>query len=340
MRTSRILIIGAFAAAAAAGAYAYVRHAERYPSTDDAYLDADVVHVAAQVPGPVIDVATSNQAHVRKGDLLFAVDPQPYRLAVQEAEAQLALARQQVAEDAAAVDSAQADLHNREVLLQNARLKLQRSHQLARKAYLSKQSADDAEAAYRSAEAMVNLAQAQLNEARKRLGTAGERNQRVRQAQAALGRAQWNLDHARVQAACNGHIAQLTLQRGDTVSVGAPLFVLVCDDTYTVTANYKETEIAKIHPDQPVDVTVDMYPGVHFKGKVESINPASGVAFSLLPPQNATGNWVKVTQRVPVKIRLLDPGHAHPLRVGTSAVVTIDTTAHPDQDQTANRIRE
>ncbi len=328
MRTVKIVIAVAAVAALGAGAYAYIQHSERYPSTDDAYISADTVRVAAQVSGPVTKVYVVNQQHVHQGDPLFRIDPRPYQLSVDQARARLELAKQSVAENEAAVASAEAEVHNQQVLLANADAKRRRTRQLLTKHYSSQQAADDADAAYRSAQANLKLAKAKLAEAQQRLGTPGERNQAVKEAQAALDQAQWNLDHTHVDAACSGTIAEKSLHQGDSVQQGAPLFVLVCDNTYTVYANFKETEIGRIAPGQPVDVTVDMYPGRHFHGTVASLNPASGVAFSLLPPQNATGNWVKVTQRVPIKIQLnsnsADP--APPLRVGTSAVVTVDTT--------------
>jgi len=328
MHTVKISIAVVAAAILGAGAYAYIQHAERYPSTDDAYINADVVHVAAQVSGPVTEVYVANQQHVSRDDALFTIDPEPYRLSVDQARARLELAKQGVAENEAAVASAEAEVHNQQVLLNNAQAKRRRNHELLAKHYSSQQSADDAEAGYRSAQATLKLAQAKLAEARQRLGTPGERNQAVQEAQAALKQAQWNLDHTRVTAACDGRVAEKSLHRGDSVAQGTPLFVLVCDNTYTVYANFKETEIGRISAGQPVDVTVDMYPDHHFHGRVESINAASGAAFSLLPPQNATGNWVKVTQRVPVKILITDSvaDPELPLRVGTSAVVTVDTT--------------
>ncbi len=324
----------------ATGIWLYIKHSERYPSTEDAYVSADTVHVAAQVPGPVTSVYVADQNSVHKGQRLFEIDAEPYRLAVQQNEARVTLAAQQVAEDEAAVTSAAADVNNREVLLKNAKQKLERAQALAHKHYTSTQAVDDAQAAYRSAQAVLNLSQAKLNEARKQLGTNGERNARIREAQAALGKAQWDLAHTKVNAACDGHIAEFNLHAGDTVATGQPLFVLICAHSYTVRANYKETDIAAIRPGQAADITIDMYPGRHFKGRVESINGASGVAFSLLPPQNATGNWVKVTQRVPVKIRISDSKHHLPLRVGTSAVVTIDTAAHTGHPESGKLARE
>jgi len=329
VRATKLIAVAAAAAVLGGGAYLYLHHAALYPSTDDAYLTANVVHVAPQVAGPVTDVDVRNQQYVTKGTLLYTINPTPYRLAVDAAAANLAHVRQTVAANVAAVASAEAAVHQREVELENARLKNKRAHQLKHNHYVSQQTIDDAEAAYRSAQAALALAKAQLSEAQQQLGQPGNRNEQVKEAQAKLSQAKWNLDHTKVYAACDGTTGQLELQPGDSVSTGNPDFVLICSHDYWVMANYKETDLSRIRVGQPVDISVDMYPGLHLKGKVQSLAGSSGVAFSMLPPENATGNWVKVTQRVPVKIRVLDPDPAHPLRVGTSAVVTINTTVHP-----------
>lgn len=145
-------------------------------------------------------------------------------------------------------------------------------------------------------------------------------------AKTALAKAELDLSYTRVVAPKNGKIANLTLRQGSMVEAGAPLFALVETDEWWVKANFKETELARIHRGQPASIELDMYPGHSFHGEVQSINPASGTAFSLLPPENATGNWVKVTQRFPVKVMIKNPDAAHPLRVGASSQVVIDTS--------------
>jgi membrane fusion protein (multidrug efflux system) len=312
------------------GFYGYHIYDARYPSTDNAYITANVVHVAPQVAGRVDKVLVANQQYVHAGDPLYAIDPEPFRLALEQARAHLKQTRQNVEHDAAAVTSAKAEVKRMEVLLQNATSRAKRSEALKTDNFVSKQAAEDAEAEQLAAQAALDVAKAKLNEARQQLGQPGDANQAVQEALAARKEAQWQLDNTRLNATCDGRIAELSLQPGDAVRDGQSNFVLICDHQFWINANFKETELSRIQPGQPVDISVDMYPGVNFKGRVVSINGASGVAFSLLPPQNATGNWVKITQRVPVKIRVgtLDP--AHPLRVGTSAQVQVDTTANPN----------
>lgn len=321
----RILLLGAVIAIGASAIFAYQAYSARHPSTDDAYVGAHVVRVAPRVSGRVAQLDVSDQQRVRKGAPLFTIDPEPFHFALQQAQAGLNLARRQVAEAEAAVSSAQAEVHHQKVLLENDRVKLRRARSLSKQEYMSHQAVDDAEADYKSAEANLRVAEARLEEARRQLGKPGEENDRVVKAKAALERARWELDNTRITAACDGQIDQLDLRPGTVVRADTPVFALICADRYWVDANYKETQLTRVRPGQSAAVTVDMYPGYRFRGVVESIGGATGSAFSLLPPENASGNWVKVTQRIPVRIRI-EPDSDHPLRVGASSVVTVDTT--------------
>ncbi|MGA7800356.1 MAG: HlyD family secretion protein [Gammaproteobacteria bacterium] len=327
-RSLRWTLVGIAAAAVGAGGYVYYRHTLRYPSTDDAYVAANVVTVSTQVTGRALTVPVSNQAQVKKGQLLLELDPRPFRYRLQEARAQLALAQQTVTADEAAVQAAGATVRDRKARLQNASTQYRRMKRLASK-HLQPQSAlDDARTTLDRARAALDLAKARLNQAQKTLGTPGQQNQRIRQARAHVQNARLDLDHARLRAPCSGQLAGVKLQPGDMVSAGAAQFALVCNNRYWVAANYKETDLTRIRPGQVARLSVDMYPDHTFHGIVESVNPASGTAFSLLPPENATGNWVKVTQRVPVRILVADASAEYPLRVQTSAEVSIDTGGH------------
>jgi membrane fusion protein (multidrug efflux system) len=332
----RLFALAAVIVTGALGIWGYQHYSNRYPSTEDAYITADVVRVAPRVSGRIDDLRVSNHQQVKKGDELFHIDPAPYQFAVEQAQAQLALAKRQVTQAEAAVTTAQAEVHNREVLLDNTRDTLNRLHGLAKKEYVSTQDVTDAEANYKSAQASLEVARARLEEARHQLGNPGDQNDRIVQARAQLDKARWDLDNTRVSAACSGQVSELDLQPGDLVSSGKDAFVLVCEHGYWVDANYKETQLERIHPGQSAEIKIDMYPGHVFHGTVENISPATGSVFSLLPPQNANGNWVKVTQRIPVHIRIDDPGEPFPLRVGSSTTVTIDTTTNASPDKLAN----
>jgi membrane fusion protein (multidrug efflux system) len=325
----KIIMIAAAILVGALGIWGYQSWSARYPSTDDAYIGANVVRVAPRVSGRVIAIDVVNQQQVQKGDVLFTIDPVPFQLELEQAKARLDQATRQVGQMQAAVSSARAELNHREVLFENAQAKARRAQQLAAKNYLSKQGLEDADAAYKGAAADLRSAKARLEEARRQLGTPGTKNDRVVEAQAALDHAKWELANTKVTAACSGQIGELGMQPGTVVRAYTDSFVLVCDSGYWVDANFKETDLQRIRAGQQATIKVDMYPGLHLKGTVESVSAAAGSAFSLLPPQNATGNWVKVTQRVPVRIRITNASPDHPLRVGTSASVTVNTVKPP-----------
>jgi len=328
VRTLKIAIVVVVVAAAALGGYLYWHHSVLYPGTDDAYVQANVVSVAPQVSGRIAGVLVQDQQRVKTDQVLFELDRTPFELAVEHDEAAVAQVRQDIAEREAAVTAAQAQLNNAQVELANAHTKAMRAAELRKKNFISAQAYDDSRAQELSAQAQVRLAQAQLLQARQALGQTGERNAELRAALALLDRAQWELGQTVLKASCDGRIAKLTLRPGDAVQAGVSPFRLVCDKQFWVDANFQETDLSRIRVGQPATIRVDMYPGHIFPGRVVSVGPAAGDAFSLLPPENATGNWVKVTQRVPVRVDVLgsDPPPA-PLRVGTSATVVVDTTS-------------
>ena len=326
MRPRHIALLIPVALGLAAAGYVYWRHGLIHPSTDDAYINANTVRVAPLVAGRVARVFIRNQQHVPRDAPLFEIEPDSYALALHEAEAKLALARQDAASAIGALRAAEADLRKQEVLLENAKTHAARIRGLVARGFLSHQSGDDADAAQRSAAAQVSLARAKVYEARMALGQAGEENNHVREAKAAVDQARLDLERTHIRASCDGYIAESSLRPGDAVKENTPVFALICDQEYWADANFKETELERIRPGQPAEIRVDMYPDRVFHGRVESIGGAAGTAFSLLPPQNATGNWVKVTQRVPVRVRVTEVDPKFPLRIGTSATVVVDTS--------------
>ena len=313
------------ALAVAGGGYWYYRHSLYHPSTNDAYVKATVIKVTPQVGGQVVNVPISDQDRVEAGQLLLQIDKTPFVLEVDAAEAGLALARQQVHAQDAAVVAAEATVSDRQAQLTNARIQYKRAKILAAKQAGSQAKLDDARAALDRAQAALSLARAKLHEAKVQRGESGDRNQQVRKAKAELDQAKLDLQHTSVKAPCTGQVSGVSLNAGDVVAPGRPEFSLVCSNRFWVYANYKETDLPRIRPGQKATISVDMYPNHTFHGIVESVNPASGTAFSLLPPENATGNWVKVTQRVPVRILVVDGSPDYPLRVQTSTEVTVDT---------------
>lgn len=325
----KIIMVAAAIIAGGAVIWGYYTWSQRYPSTEDAYIGANVVRVAPRVSGRVTAIDVVDQQQVKTGDVLYTIDPVPFKLELEQAKARLDQSTRLVTQMQAAVASARAEVNHREVLLENAAAKAKRAQQLAAKKYLSQQAVEDAEAAFKGAAADLRSAKARLDEAKRQLGTPGNKNDRVVEARAAMDHAQWELDNTKVVAACDGQIGELGLQPGTVVRADTDSFVLVCDSGYWVDANFKETDVQRIRAGQQADIKVDMYPGLHLTGVVESVSAAAGSAFSLLPPQNATGNWVKVTQRVPVRVRIENPNPSYPLRVGTSASVTVNTVKSP-----------
>ena len=280
------------------------------------------MNVAALVAGRVIAVHVKDNQHVHKGDALFDIDPEPYNIALSRAQADLALAMQSARQDNAEVSVARAQVAQTESDLTNARSNYARDQELVAKHFLSQQSLDDAQTHMQSLQAALEEARAKLAKALSAPEKTTERGD-VLKAEAAIAQAKLDLEHTHVTAEQDGQLSNLTLAAGSLVGVGTPLFALIDDNSFHIDANFKETELSGIHPGQDVDIQIDMYPGQHFKGVVESLSGGTGTAFSLLPAQNATGNWVKIAQRVPVRIKFAQTDADHPLRIGATATVSV-----------------
>lgn len=321
-RIKWILVAVVLIAAVSFGARYWIESGH-FVETDNAYVGANQVDIAAQVPGPVTQVLVRDQQAVHAGDALFTIDTRPYEIAVTKARAQLELARQGMSQESAGVASAQAVLAQRRAEETNARNNWLRNQQLMKSGFLSPQGAENARTLLQTAEAATKAAEASVAQARSALGRTGDDNAAVQAAVAALDQAQLDLERTQVKAPTDGVIANLTLRPGNTVMPGTPLFVIIASNEYWVDANFKETQLKDVRPGERVEIKTDMYPDHVFHGTVQSLSGGSGAAFSLLPPQNATGNWVKVTQRVPVRIKVEDPDPQHPLRIGTTATVKV-----------------
>jgi membrane fusion protein (multidrug efflux system) len=323
-RATRIAVASIVAAALAAGGAWAWRDAGRRVSTDDAYVGAQVVQVASQVAGRVLSVAATEGQTVRRGDVLFRLDPEPLELAVDAARARLTAARETAAADSASVGAARADAAAQAQTARNAAALAARDDALVAKGFLSPQAGETARTEAAATRESMRAAGARIAQAQAAAGAPGEANAGVRAAETALDQARLDLRHAVAVAPADGRIAQLNLRPGMIVAAGQPLFALVDSARYWVDANFKETELARIRPGQSARIALDMQPDRILHGSVESIGAGTGNAFSLLPPENASGNWVKVAQRVPVRIRIdrIDP--ASPPAIGASATATVD----------------
>ncbi len=328
MRGLRLLLLVALCAGVGWGLVLYWDYRELHPTTDDAYVHAHVVDIAARVSGPAVAVHVDENDYVEAGTLLFEIDPALFEAAVASAEANYDIAAQDTGADDAEVGVARSTLEEREVTLARAKRNLERAAALAASNLIAEAEYDNAEATHAEAVAAVSSARADLRRAESELGVRGEANARLRAAAAALRAAKLELSFTRVVAPVSGWISNIDLREGAMVIAERPQFSIVDDSHWWVEANFKETDLTDMQPGQRATITIDMYPGLELTGRVASLGAGSGAVFSLLPPENATGNWVKVTQRFPVRIaidpRHDDPHNRKPLRVGASATVTVD----------------
>ncbi|MCB1740813.1 MAG: HlyD family secretion protein [Gammaproteobacteria bacterium] len=327
-RRWRTYFIGALGIVVLGGAYyVWSHYAARHPSTSDAYVRAHVVHIAPQVTGTIQSVGPESFAHVAKGDLLIRIDPRPFEADVHAAEAALAEAQQTVATLQSTVDQARAELSARRAALEDARKESERVLGLVAQGSAPQASGDSVTAALREARAGVKAARSALSGAVAALGVPGEENPRVLQARAKLEQARLMLANTTILAPADGYVGRVEARAGSLAGAGVELMQMVETDTWWVDANFKEADLGRIKPGQTARVSVDMLPGRQFRARVVALSPASGASFSLFPPENATGNWVKVAQRFPVRIQLDTRSGAEGLRMGASSSVSVDTTS-------------
>jgi len=333
-RTLRIGIVALSIAVAATLAALYYRHSERFPSTDDAYVDADVVAIVAQVAGPIVNLAVEDNQAVRAGDLLFEIDPRPFRIAVDKARAELDKTGQSVSALADQVASAEAQLQEAKASLRLAETQWKRIEPLAKTGAVPFQDRDKALAGLDDARAGLAGAQAQLTKAEHELGDSGEDNADVRTALAQLESAELQLSYTRVVAPVNGYVTDLSLSPGSYASVGSPMLSLVNTDSWRVVAYLKETQLRDLRPEQPTRIYLPAYPGVRFDGRVQGIgwgveqqDSEGQLGPDGVPSVSPTVDWVRMAQRFPVRVSFVDPDPAHPLRKGMRATVRVDATA-------------
>jgi membrane fusion protein, multidrug efflux system len=310
----------------------YYRYFSSHVTTDDAYVDGSIGLISSRIRGTVVKVFVEDNWHVKPGDTLLELDPSDYQVQVDGAAAQLARARQTVDQLYAQVQAARSGLKLAQSQLHQARIDYARAKQLKAQGVVSSEYYDQASTALRVALATEGLANHQLMQAEAALGTNGEDHSRydrpvVQQADAALEAARLNLSYTVIKAPFEGIVTRKNVHVGHRVEAGEPLMALVPVRGLYITANYKETQLTDVRVGQPAEVEADIYPGYVYHAHVDSISIGTGSAFALLPPENATGNWVKVVQRVPVKIVLDQPEPADkPLRMGLSVEVSIDIT--------------
>ncbi len=326
-RRQRLIVLAAavLVAGLAYGAY-WALYARFYESTDDAYVATDLIQITSEIAGTVRAVYVDDTQHVERGQLLVELDRADAEIAMASAEAELARTVREVRSLFAQAAGLRAQLRQREVLLAAARADLERRQNVARGA-VSGEELQHAKDQVAQLEAALSATQQDLQTVQSRIdGTTIETHPQVMLAAARVRDAELALARTRIVAPVSGTVARRGVQIGARIAPGTPLMAVVPLENAWVDANFKEVQLAKVRIGQPVTLTSDFYgDDVVYHGRVAGISAGSGAAFALLPPQNASGNWIKIVQRVPVRIEL-DPQELenHPLRVGLSMRARID----------------
>jgi membrane fusion protein, multidrug efflux system len=329
----------------------YRNYKATHISTDDAYIDGNIHTIASKVNGTVKTIYVKSNQFVKKGDLLVDLDTADYEAKLKEAssgvsaergkfseaETQIAVSNNRLAEISAVLGTAKANLELQEANLKQAERDSRRAENLFKSETISKERYEKMVTAYSVALAQVKAAKEQVVQAEKTYETqktvvkqvtalSTAQSSVIKEKEAKLNTAQLNYGYTKIYAPVDGYVTKKSIEIGNQIQAGQPLMAIVplaFDDIY-ITANYKETQLENVKPGQKVEFKVDTFPGKTFKGKIDSIQSGTGSVFSLFPAENATGNYVKVVQRIPVKIILdKDTDKEHVLRIGMSVVPTI-----------------
>lgn len=328
-RWRRPLMLGGVLLVAAVVLYLWLSGG-RYVSTDDAYLRAAQTSISADIAGRVVAVEVRDNQAVHRGDVLFRLDQEPLQIAIAQAQAQLAAARLEVAALKAAYRARKSELAAARGTLDFQDSQYRRQKKLLEPGISSQTQVDELRHMRNTARAQIAADEQEL--ARALAGLGGDpdidpqQHPKVRQAQAELDRAELDLRHATVLAPEDGIVALVDkLQVGDYLPAATPAFVLVSTHKVWVETNFKEVQLAHVRAGQPATVELDIQGDREFRAHVAGVSPGTGSQFSVLPAENATGNWVKVMQRLPVRIEFEKPDDLPPVRTGLSATVTVDT---------------
>jgi membrane fusion protein (multidrug efflux system) len=297
--------------------------------TNNAYVKADRLMISSQIPGRVAEVSVQQNQAVRKGQLLFRLDDEPLKIALAEAQAKVGQIENNADASRAQVRGAESSIASANETVRWAERDLARMEDLAAKQLVPRKMLDDARHALAEARMQRDAALAKQSQAAAALGgnpnTPLQKLPEYQAALAAVDKARFDLANASVYAPEDGIVGTHDLQVGEYLNPGQVAMPLVASAPVWIEANFKETDLARLRVGQPARIKVDTYPGVKWNARVASIAPSSGAEFSVLPAQNASGNWVKVVQRIPVRLELIAPGeNAQVLRAGMSAEVEVE----------------
>lgn len=327
-------LLAAFPVAVVAGGAACYFAQAPYVTTNDAFVRAAKEQVNARVPGQVVQIAVEDNQRVRKGQLLFRIDRAPYQVAVDQAESRLSNARLQVQALKATYRQQLAELQSARDSAAFDEREYERKKALVATDFTSKSSFEQAETTFKVAQQRIAAGEQQVANTVVALNGDPDieidRHPTVREAQAALDRARLDLSYTEVAAPDDGVVTKVDeLQVGDYLQAGAAAFALLSSRKVWIEANFRETGLTHMRRGQTATVVIDAYPDHPLKAHVASLSPGAGSDFSVLPPENATGNWVKVVQRLPVRLEFDRPDPAAPLFSGFSVTARVDTQYRP-----------
>jgi len=315
------LIVGTIVAIGLVSGWFYSNYRKTHISTDDAFVEGNIHTIAAKIYGTVKTIQVNDNQAVKKGDLLLEIDPSDYDARLREARSALGVEKAKLSEAETRIESAKANLDLAHANLKLADTDRNRAEKLIAEKVIPQERYDRAMTGYEVARAQLKAAEEQLRQAESQKTTQASS---IGQKEAAAALAGMNYEYTKIYAPVDGYVTRRSVQIGNQIQPGQPLMALVSLGDIWVIANYKETEMGNLRPGQDVEIKVDSYPGKVFKGKVDSIMAGTGVSFSLFPAENATGNYVKVVQRIPVKIVLQEGADKdHILRIGMSVEPTV-----------------
>jgi membrane fusion protein, multidrug efflux system len=351
----RRVLLPLIAAAAVVGAgwygYDYWTTGRFLVETDDAYVQGDIADISPKVTGYIEKVPVAANQLVKAGDIIFQLDSGDYRIALNEAEAKIATQQETLSRITAQIKAAEASLQQAQAskvaaqaVATNAKLAMDRAQQLHTTRFVSQSDLDNATSAFNQANANLAGADAQIAAAEANIGVLQaqykEAESGMKSLELARDKAERDLSFTAIRAPFDGVVGNLSGKLGDLVSAGQRIAALVPVDHLYIDANFKETQLAGIKPGEKVEISVDALDGETFEGTVASVAPASGAVFSLLPPENATGNFTKVVQRVPVRIAIPHEALATgKFRAGLSVIVAVDTRTAPAENTVAAAVK-